>query len=320
MRCNADTLRIFKTAAKLIKSDIRSVNQIKDSYASCHELSSVEEAVSFLPESLQLMLSTSFTFKGEQVKLASIGQAIMQATRPREISAPLQVGLGIQLHHHFASKFRIDSLNKHEFCCSYSEVIKFERNAAVTQGTDIPGFESGHFVQYIADNVDHNIRIIDGMNIFHGMGMTAATTPATKRNPRCWNIKHVQRILGRDICTNLLFAHAILGCDTISRVISLGKGSALKYIRFDSYFTKQARIFLDENATEYDIINAGKAALVSLYKGTVCEILDDLRLLRFHQKVATSTTFVQPEHLPPTSSAAKYHSLHVFYQVQVWEL
>ena len=67
--CNADKLRVIKTAAKLIKSDIQSVNQIKDSYASCHELSSVEEAVSFLPESLQLMLSTLFTFKGEQVKL-----------------------------------------------------------------------------------------------------------------------------------------------------------------------------------------------------------------------------------------------------------
>ena len=160
--CNADKLRIIKTAAKLIKSDIQSVNQIKDSYASCHELSSVEEAVSFLPESLQLMLSTLFTFKGEQVKLASLGQAIMQATRSRAILAPLQVGLGIQFHHHFASKFLIDSLNKHGFCCSYSEVIKFERNAAVTQGTDIPGFESGHFVQYIADNVDHNIRTIDG--------------------------------------------------------------------------------------------------------------------------------------------------------------
>ena len=48
----------------------------------------------------------------------------------------------------------------------------------------------------------------------------------TKRNPRCWNIKHVQRILGRGICTNLLFAHAILGCYTTSWVFSLGKGSA----------------------------------------------------------------------------------------------
>ena len=44
-----------------------------------------------------------------------------------------------------------------------------------------------------------------------------------------------------------------------------------------------------------------------------------LRLQRFHQKVATSTSFVQPESLPPTSSAAKYHSLRVYHQVQVWK-
>ena len=41
---------------------------------------------------------------------------------------------------------------------------------------------------------------------------------------------------------------------------------------------------------------------------------------RFHQKIASRTSFVKPEHLPPTSSAAKYHSLCVFfYQVQVWK-
>ncbi len=35
--------------------------------------------------------------------------------------------------------------------------------------------------------------------------------------------------------------------------------------------------------------------------------------------IATSTRFVQPENLPPTSSAAKYHSLRVYLQVQVWK-
>ena len=180
----ADKMRIIETAAKLIKSDIQSVIQTKDSYASFHELSSVDEAISFLPESQQLMLRVLFPSQSAQVKLASLGQSIMQATRPRILLAPLQVGLGVQLHHHFASKFLIDSLNKHGFCCSYSEVLKFSRNAAVTQGTDIPGFSPGHFVQYVADNVDHNVRTIDGMNTFHGMGMIAATTPATKNNAR----------------------------------------------------------------------------------------------------------------------------------------
>ena len=88
----------------------------------------------------------------------------------------------------------------------------------------------------------------------------------------------MQTDLGRNICTNLLFAHAILGCDTTSRVFSLGKGLALKYIHTDSYFIKQASVFLDKNATEDNIIKAGEAALVFVYKGIAGETLDELRL------------------------------------------
>ena len=32
------------------------------------------------------------------IKVASIGQAMMQATRPRVLLAPLQLGLGVQLY------------------------------------------------------------------------------------------------------------------------------------------------------------------------------------------------------------------------------
>ena len=56
-----------------------------------------------------------------------------------------------------------------------------------------------------------------------------------------------------------------------------------------------------------------------MYKGAVGDTLDKLRLLRFHQKVATRTRFLQPENTPPTSSAANYHSLHVYLQVQIWK-
>ena len=52
--------------------------------------------------------------------------------------------------------------------------------AAVTQGIDIPGFTSEHTMQYIADNVDHNLVTVDGTGIFHGMGIIAAVTPGTQ--------------------------------------------------------------------------------------------------------------------------------------------
>ncbi|KAJ8038017.1 hypothetical protein HOLleu_18980 [Holothuria leucospilota] len=55
-----------------------------------------------------------------------------------------------------------------------------------------------------------------------------------------------------------------------------------------------------------------------MYKDSAGDTLDKLRLERFQQKVATSAA-VRPENLPPTSSAAKFHSLYVYLQVQVWK-
>ena len=56
---------------------------------------------------------------------------------------------------------------------------RFERCAAVSHGTELPNICSGQFLQYVADNVDHNTRTIDGLNTFYGMGMIARVTPRT---------------------------------------------------------------------------------------------------------------------------------------------
>ena len=110
--------------------------------------------------------------------MSSIGQAIMQASRPRSLIAPLQLGLAVQLHHNFGSRFLLDELNHLGFCSSYSEVQKFESSAAISQGfLKIPGYEDTDCLQFIADNVDHNIGTLDGKETFHGMGIVAGITP-----------------------------------------------------------------------------------------------------------------------------------------------
>ena len=128
---------------------------------------------------MRLFLRILFVGKDVELQIASVGQVIVQATRPRVILAPLQLGLGVQMHVHFASKFLINSLHAHGFCSSYLIVQKFEKRAAASHGTDIPGYTSGHFVQYIAENVDHNTRTLDGTGTFHGMGIIATITPGT---------------------------------------------------------------------------------------------------------------------------------------------
>ena len=76
----------------------------------------------------------------------------------------------------------METLNNLGFCSSYKEVKNFESNAAVSRGTDIPGIVQDHFIQYIANNVDHNIRTIDGHDTFHGIGIIAGVTPGTNRS------------------------------------------------------------------------------------------------------------------------------------------
>ena len=40
----------------------------------------------------------------------------------------------------------------------------------------IPKFISGNFVQFIGDNVNHNVRTLDGANTFHRMNIIAVTS------------------------------------------------------------------------------------------------------------------------------------------------
>ena len=173
--------RIIEAAAKFIRDDIRAVRTSTYFYPASSDIESEEACLSYLPTTLQLFLGTVMHGKDTGVKVASIGQAIMQAARPRVLLAPLQVSLAVQLHHHFASRFLVDTLHSLGFCASYQEVKRFEGNAAVDQGVNIPNHTS-QFIQYAADNVDHNIVTLDGNDTFHGMGIIAMVTPGTTQS------------------------------------------------------------------------------------------------------------------------------------------
>ncbi|CAH3160575.1 unnamed protein product [Porites lobata] len=171
-----EKLNIIRTASRLIKSDIKLIKTSNDIYPLIE--TEADTNANFLPQTLKLLVEGILASK-DDVKVASIGQAIIQAARPQVILAPLQVGLAVQLHHHFASRFLIDTLHRLGFCSSYQVAQLFNQNAALDQGTDIPDY-NGEFVQYVADNVDHNVRTLDGNDTFHGMGMIATVTPGTK--------------------------------------------------------------------------------------------------------------------------------------------
>ena len=171
---------IIEAAAKLLKTDILNMTKNTEEFELFESLSSEEKVLNFIPASLRTFLSLLFVGTTKNKKIASIGQAIAQATRPRAITAPLQLGLAVQLHHLFSSRTLIDLLFSLGFCSAYHHVILFEKNSALVNKTELHGLDQGAFVHHIADNADHNTRTLDGKNTFHGMGIIATITPSPK--------------------------------------------------------------------------------------------------------------------------------------------
>ena len=117
-----EKIHLIKKAAKLIRNDIKSVGTSNEHYPPSYEIESQEKSYNFLPTSVNVFLEGIIMGKDVDLKRASIGQAIMQAARPRVLLAPLKIGLDVQLHHHFASRLLIDSLHRLLFLPGSSNV------------------------------------------------------------------------------------------------------------------------------------------------------------------------------------------------------
>ncbi|KAK3092092.1 hypothetical protein FSP39_025112 [Pinctada imbricata] len=179
---SSDKESIIKAAARFILSDIKSIQASTTLYPSLSEIESLSSQISYVPDSLQLLLSNIFLQNSKDLKIASIGQAIMQTSRPRALLAPIQISLGIQLDQQFASRFLLDTLNSLGFSASYSEIKRFQSNAAVEQGQSQINLDTNSSLQFVADNVDHNSCTVDGHGTFHGMGIIGSFTPGSKFN------------------------------------------------------------------------------------------------------------------------------------------
>ena len=146
---------------------------------------------------------------------------------------------------------------------------------------------------------------------------TYSQTKSTTKPNRVWNVKSMKRQLGAAVCENILFIHAVLGCDMTSRLYSLGK---LKKFTTSTLFQAQSPQFLTEDESPDVVETAREKVLVSLYKSKPDERLDSLRYncKGFCEEVAVKSSKVRPQTLPPTSAAARYHSWRVYLQVQQW--
>ena len=139
------------------------------------------------------------------------------------------------------------------------------------------------------------------------------------KGQKVWNIRKTKVALKETICMHILFIHAMLGCDSTSRLYGIGKAAFLKKSILDNpLFSNAAETFLQQS-TRDDVVLDGEKAILMVYGGIQENTLDQLRHTKFHSRTATSIAAVQLSSLPPTLAAMMYHSTRVYYQVQVWK-
>ena len=170
--------RIVKQAAKIILGQIRSKKFNTVTYPLHGEISNIEIGKEWIPSYLRLFMESMMK---KELKQVSIGQAIVNAVKPRSCIAPLLFGLGIEVDKVFGSKWLLTELNRLGFSISHDETTRYKQSVVCNEDVSdfIKANLSGSFSQWSADNVDHNVCTIDGKGTLHGMGLIVSTTPGS---------------------------------------------------------------------------------------------------------------------------------------------
>lgn len=85
-------------------------------------------------------------------------------------------------------------VNRLGFCLGWEEFARYKQS--VVENENVTNYFSeylpGAFTQWSADNVDHNIRTLDGKRTFHSMGLMSSAT-GTSENVEFNNAHRVKR-------------------------------------------------------------------------------------------------------------------------------
>ena len=110
--------RITNTTAKLILSDIRSINLESDIYPTENKISDIKTSESLLPEILHRYLAVLIK---RRLKKNSGKQIIISAVRPRSAMLLITFPLRVKMDNMFGSHWLVDELLKLGFSVFYDE-------------------------------------------------------------------------------------------------------------------------------------------------------------------------------------------------------
>lgn len=229
--------RVVQKAAGLIMAEIREMTAQRDYYPSNDDITC--DGSTFLAPLLRQFLERLIQ---APLKVAGLGQGIMQAARPRSFLMPLLHSVGVEADHSGGEKFHTQ-LSRLGYSLSHDEVRRYKhsiihhknvccdamkKNSAMVEPlkstpptTTAFDLETGPSVNvsshlctnsvtatssvekdvciassahFVADNVDHNIRTIDGDKTFHGMGIIVATPSLSRAEERIPRLDKPQKV------------------------------------------------------------------------------------------------------------------------------
>ena len=93
----------------------------------------------------------------------------------------------------------------------------------------------------------------------------------------------------------------------------------MKKLQKSKHLRQICSLFATDGATQAQISEAGLSLFAVCYGGNAGDSLNHLRYEKYMDMVATSTSKIEPQRLPPTERAAYFHCLRVHYQVRVWK-
>lgn len=136
--------------------------------------------------------------------------------------------------------------------------------------------------------------------------------------PIVYDIQAIQNAIG-GMMNHLMTLHAITGCDTTSALFGQGKKKAFLVAQKESL--DMLDVFESSQSSNDNISMAGEQFLLKLYGAQRVHTIDKYRFTCYNRSISRSSlaSSFKLESLPPTSAAARQHSLRTYLTVQQWK-
>ena len=108
----------------------------------------------------------------------------------------------------------------------------------------------------IGEDTDLLCLLLHHANDKHHIYFTSEQKSNVKQKPKLWDIGYVRSKLGNEASKIILLVHALLGCDTTSRIFGVNKAVAFTKLMSDKMFCTYADVFTRLSSHHNDIIDA----------------------------------------------------------------